>query len=128
MYSNHSFINVICSLEKKFKDFNDASLDENSLSKVPENDQAFIRKINGIKKNQFDSIIKDLLDNLDFFDFIYSKKQEFQDYNGDEARKLYEKLKEEYESRNQEKKKIKNLDKEKPFKNFLPSFINRGSK
>ena len=70
MYSNHSFINVICSLKEKFKGFNDPSLKEDSLNKIPEIDRPFISKLNKIKKNRFDSVIKDLLDNLDFFDFM----------------------------------------------------------
>ncbi len=117
MYSNHSFINVICSLKEKFKGFNDPSLKEDSLNKIPEIDRPFISKLNKIKKNRFDSVIKDLLDNLDFFDFIYSKKMEFEGCDEDTSKILYSKLQEEYETKKQENKK--EFNQQQPFKNFL---------
>lgn len=99
MYSNSNFINVICSLKEKFKDFNEKELKESDLEKINKNDIDFIRQLNKIKKNHFDSIIKDLLDNIDFFDFIYSYKKDFINCNTDEESKiLYAELKSKYEN------------------------------
>lgn len=126
MYSDKDFIDIVYSLKDKFYNFNRTSLSDDDINTLPEHDKEFITKLNKVKKNQDDSITKDLLNNLDFFDFIYSKKVEFEKCIDDKTFEiLYKKLKEDYnqklnkENINYELKKTKIDTINYPIKNLL---------
>lgn len=130
MYSDNNFIDVVCSLRNKFQNFNNSSLSIEDIAQLPNHDKEFITKLNNVKKNFADSVIKDLLNNLDFFDFIYSKKVEFEQCVSDNAFEvLYKKLKEDYEQKSNEENIHYKINKEEkqekieridyPFKNLL---------
>lgn len=113
MYSNKDFIDIICNLKNKFHNFNNSSLSNEDISQLPEKDKEFIAKLNNVKKNFVDSITKDLLNNLDFFDFIYSKKVEFEKCSDDKTFEvLYNKLKENYNQKLDEENSTYKINKE----------------
>lgn len=126
MYSDKDFIDIVYSLKDKFYNFNRTSLSDDDINTLPEHDKQFITKLNKVKKNQDDSITKDLLNNLDFFDFIYSKKVEFEKCSDDKTFEvLYKNLKEDYNQKLDEKNITYELEKGKidtinyPIKNLL---------
>lgn len=126
MYSDKDFIDIVYSLKDKFYNFNRTSLSDDDINTLPEHDKEFITKLNKVKKNQDDSITKDLLNNLDFFDFIYSKKVEFEKCSDDKTFEvLYKKLKEDYNQKLDEENITYELEKGKidtinyPIKNLL---------
>ena len=126
MYSDKDFIDIVYSLKDKFYNFNRTSLSDDDINTLPEHDKEFITKLNKVKKNQDDSITKDLLNNLDFFDFIYSKKVEFEKCSNDKTFEvLYKNLKEDYNQKLDEENITYELEKGKidtinyPIKNLL---------
>lgn len=98
MYSNFNFIKMISSLKPElFKSFNSVRLSENDYLNVDTNDKIFIAMLNEIKnRNGVDSVIKDLLSNLDLFDFIYSKKNIIEEASN--KKEAYEILANEYKT------------------------------
>lgn len=126
MYSNKDFIDIVCSLKNKFYNFNSSSLHEDDIEQLPNNDKEFITKLNKLKKNHDDSVTKDLLNNLDFFDFIYSQKVEFEQCVNDVAFEvLYNKLKKDYNQKLDKENTTYEINNESfgkidyPFKNLL---------
>lgn len=126
MYSNKDFIDIVCSLKNKFHNFNNSALSEEDIAQLSGSDKDFISKLNNVKKNFSDSVTKDLLNNLDFFDFIYSKKSEFELCPDDNAfETLYNKLKKDYEQKSDEENITYELNENKidtinySFKNLL---------